>query len=332
MKGGKAAGRQGGRTIHPCRYALLALLFLAGLPACRVAGFSPCRLGAQTSPLTTALRLAQDGRIDSARAFLKQLQQSTPPTDSLYPGILYSSALIAPTAEEVRPLLQRVVVEYPVSPWAEPALIALAQLDYANGDPAAAARTLEKFRLDHATSTLYPIAAVWAARANFEVNDPKAACEWVAAGLPKTGTDATSRAELSALGRKCTAQPAPSPASTTAPEPGAAARPVQASVATTPASPSVAAPAPAPTAPTALPPPPTDRPAGYSVQIVAANSQEVADEILARARSAGFKGVVVKEGGYYKVRLGQYSSRADASTAAAQVKAKLGGSPFVVAP
>src|SRR4029077_17986813 len=98
-------------------------------------------------------------------------------TDSLYPGILYSSALIAPTAEEVRPLLQRVVVEYPFSPWAEPALIALAQLDYANGDPAAAARTLEKFRLDHATSTLYPIAAVWGARANFEANDPKAACE-----------------------------------------------------------------------------------------------------------------------------------------------------------
>ena len=114
-------------------------LFLAALP--------PCHLAAQqASPLTAALRLAQDGRIDSARATLKRMEESTVPTDTLFPGILYSSALVAPTADEVRRQLQRVIVEYPFSPWAEPAMIALAQLDYANGDPAATGRTLEKFR------------------------------------------------------------------------------------------------------------------------------------------------------------------------------------------
>jgi cell division septation protein DedD len=73
-------------------------------------------------------------------------------------------------------------------------------------------------------------------------------------------------------------------------------------------------------------------PDAYRVQIVAANSQEAAGEMLDRAKSAGFSGDIVKEGGYFKVRLGQYATRAEASAAAAKVKAKLGGSPFVVAP
>ena len=54
--------------------------------------------------------------------------------------------------------------------------------------------------------------------------------------------------------------------------------------------------------------------------------------MLDRAKKAGFSGIIVKDGGYFKVRLGEYATRADASAGAAKVKAKLGGSPFVVAP
>ena len=93
-----------------------------------------------------------------------------------------------------------------------------------------------------------------------------------------------------------------------------------------------AATVPAATAPAPRPVDPTARPDAYRVQIVAANSQEAADEMLDRAKQAGFKGVIVKEGGFFKVRLGEYANRAEASAAAAKVKAKLGGSPFVVAP
>jgi rare lipoprotein A len=73
-------------------------------------------------------------------------------------------------------------------------------------------------------------------------------------------------------------------------------------------------------------------PGAYRVQIVAANSQEAADEMLDRAKQAGFKGLIVREGAFYKVRLGEYATRSEATAAAAKVKAKLGGSPFVVAP
>jgi cell division septation protein DedD len=283
------------------------------------------------------------------------MEQSTVPTDTLFPGILYSSALVSPTAEEVRQKLQRVIVEYPFSPWSEPAMIALAQLDYANGDPAAAGRTLEKFRTDHATSSLYAVASLWGARAGFDANDARAACRWVNDGLARVGNDATTRAELVALGRRCPADAAP-PAVATAPV-SAPPSPVAAPVVTPPAAPlsapdSVVKPAtvttatataappadtavkPVPAAPIkpASPPAPAAVPDAYRVQIVAANSQEAADEMLDRARKAGFSGVIVKEGGYFKVRLGQYATRAEASAAAAKVKAKLGGSPFVVAP
>jgi len=295
------------------RDALLVLLLVA---------LAPGGLAAQQqSQLTAALRLAQDGRIDSARATLKRMEQSTVPTDTLFPGILYSSALISPTAEEVRQRLQRVIVEYPFSRWAEPSMIALAQLDYANGDPSGAGRTLEKFRTDHGTSSLYPVAALWGARAGFDVNDSSVACQWVRDGLARGGDDASTRAELVALGRRCTAAATAAVAQAPAPTPAP------------PPPPAAAVPAPRLPAPdTVVRPAVAATPDAYRVQIVAANSQEAADEMLDRARKAGFKGVIVKDGGYYKVRLGEYATRAEASAAAGKVKATLGGAPFVVAP
>jgi cell division septation protein DedD len=292
-------------------------LLLAALP--------PRHLAAQTPSLTAALRLAQDGRIDSARATLKRMEQSTVPTDTLFPGILYSSALIAPTAEDVRQKLQRVIVEYPFSPWSEPSMITLAQLDYANGDPAGVGRTLEKFRTDHATSSLYPVAALWGARAAFDLNDAAAACQWVGDGLTRANSDASTRAELVALSRRCTTGAA---SGTASPPAVAVAPPPQTPPVDTAIKP---APVPEKPAPAAAPPPPTV-PDAYRVQIVAANSREAADEMLDRAKKAGFRGIIVKDGGYFKVRLGEYATRAEAASAAAKVKAKLGGSPYVVAP
>jgi len=305
--------------------SMLLWLLLAALP--------PCRLAAQQqSPLTDALRLAQDGHIDSARAILKRMEQSTVPTDTLFPGILYSSALVAPTADEVRRQLQRVIVEYPFSPWAEPAMIALAQLDYANGDPAATGRTLEKFRTDHASSSLYPVAALWGARAGFDLNDPRAACQWVSEGLARAGGDASTRAELLALSRRCPvtpgtiATPVPAPPAT----PDTIVRPAGDSVMKLNEIPQP--PGPIPVLPRPAPSAGPSVPDAYRVQIVAANTQDAADEMLARAKKAGFSGIVVKDGGFFKVRLGEYATRAEASAAATKVKAKLGGSPFVVAP
>ena len=67
---------------------------------------------AQTDPrLAEAVRLAQEGQSDSARAHVRQLLDATPPGDTLYPQILYTQAMVADNAGEMRRQLQRVAVE-----------------------------------------------------------------------------------------------------------------------------------------------------------------------------------------------------------------------------
>ena len=51
---------------------------------------------------------------------------------------------------------------------------------------------------------------------------------------------------------------------------------------------------------------------------------------IARIKRAGYSAVVVKEAGYLKVRAGGFATREVALTAMGQLKARLGGRPFLV--
>ena len=104
---------------------------------------------AQTDPrLVAAVRAAQEGQGDSARASIQRLLDATAPTDSLYPQILYTQAMVADNAGDMRRALQRVAVEYPTSDWSDDALMRLVQMDYATRSFDAAARNLERLRQD----------------------------------------------------------------------------------------------------------------------------------------------------------------------------------------
>ena len=301
----------------------VSLAVLAGLLA-----FAPARAVAQSDPrVLGALRLAQDGRIDSARVSLSALEKSLVPTDTAYAQLLFAQGLVAPTVDEARQRLQRVVTEYPLSAWSDDAVVRLAQLEYANGDAAAAMRQLEKFHGDYAASPLFPVAAMWASRALLRAKDTLGGCRWVSEGLGRVGQDAATRRELAALQAKCggrmpaQAQP-PVVASADTPS---VVKPVDVSVST----PAPAAPAPAATQPAVSAAQPLA--AGtWRVQIIAAGTAAEADQQLQRAKRAGFEGLVVREGPYHKVRLGSYTTRTAATTAAAKVKAQLGGQPYVV--
>ncbi|HEY9015949.1 MAG TPA: SPOR domain-containing protein, partial [Gemmatimonadales bacterium] len=71
--------------------------------------------------------------------------------------------------------------------------------------------------------------------------------------------------------------------------------------------------------------------AHYRIQITAVRSAATAKSISDQLTSKGFNPVTVEEGGLYKVRVGDYPTKAEAAAAVPGVKAKLGGSPFVVA-
>jgi predicted Zn-dependent protease len=266
-------------------------------------------LCAQSDPrLVEAVRTAQEGRSDSARAVVQRLLAATPPTDTLYPEILYTQAMVAGEAADMRKALQQVAVEYPSSTWADDALLRLVQMDYATRSLEPAARNLEKLKTDYPDSPLLPQASYWAARIYFDQKNPAAACRWLADGMAKTRDNLELQNQLGYLYQRCDFKTADS---------GAAAP-----AASTPDT------AQKPPAPVAAKD--TTR-ARFRVQISAVGTPAAADDVAGKIEKLGYPAVIVRERGLYKVRAGAFPTREAAQAAVGKLKASLGGSPFVVA-
>jgi cell division septation protein DedD len=320
---------------------------------------------AQTDPrLVDAIRQAQEGRGDSARTKVRRLLAATSPTDTLYPQILYTQAMVASEANEMRRQLQRVAVEYSSSSWADDALLRLVQLDYASGNLEGAARNLERIRLDYPGSALLPQASYWAARTYFDQKSPELACRWIADGLARSRGNIELQNQLGYLDQRCagvrpdvarapvdsqpdlagrgtdTAALPPNQAESAPTLPAGSSAAPPPVPAPTPAEPPAAAPGPPPPPP-AEPtrpepaPAPIARPSGpasrYRIQITAVRTPVTAEALVARLKKQGLAPVIVQETGLYKVRVGDYASRSEAAAALPDLQAKLGGSLFVVA-
>ena len=312
----------------------------------------------QTDPrLVQVIRHAQEGQGDSARVKVQRLLRATPPGDTLYPQIVYTQAMVANDAADMRRQLQRVAIEYSSSSWADDALLRLVQLDYASANLDGAARNLDRIRLDYPDSPLIPQAAYWAARTYFDQKKPELACRWIAQGMTASSGNVELQNQLGYLNQRCSqfARATPqardtqasthSPADTpqvTAALPADTARAVlpQMDTARTPPSiatapPSEPAPAqrasPRPDSTPAAKLPPSRAGVRYRVQITAVRSVSTAQSIASKLKSRGFNPITVEEAGLYKVRVGDYATKAEAIAAVPDIKAKLGGSPFVVA-
>jgi len=251
--------------------------------------------------LLDAVRIAQEGASDSARGIVSRLLQATSPADSLYPEALYTLGLISRSVEDMRRSYTRVALEFSVSSWADDALYRLGLLDYASGNLASASRQFERIRNDYPESSLLAATSEWAARALFEQKKPQDACAWIALGREIDGTDIELANRLEFLNGRCLNPPPAPVAADTTPKP---------SPDTTPK--------------------PTAARHGFGVQIGAVNTQAAADKLLGDLKGAGFTAYVVQVGKLYKVRAGPFPDRAKAVDAVARIKARLGGSPFVV--
>src|SRR5439155_1548191 len=164
--GGVTLGWADGRTVG--EMVLLAVMALSTAPT--------VRLSAQSDTVRVAvLRVAQT-RPDSARAMARRLLASLSPQDSVYPGVLFTAGRIAADAATAATNLQRVVVEYGRSVWADSALVLLTQLYFAQGDPAATVQAAERLRRDYPDSPLKPRAEFWGARAYFDLKDDAHGC------------------------------------------------------------------------------------------------------------------------------------------------------------
>jgi DNA polymerase-3 subunit delta len=316
---------------------------------------------AQTDPrLIEVIRNAQEGQGDSARAKVQRLLAATSPGDTLYPQIIYTQAMVASDAAEMRRQLQRVAVEYSSSNWADDALLRLVQLDYASGNLDGAARNLERVRRDYPGSALLPQAAYWAARTYFDQKKSDLACRWIADGLVGSQGNVELQNQLGYLNQRCSSVVAAGPrppadsqsAGVSAAAPDTTTPPTARADTTKHPRSAASVPAPTPAPPSAPPSPPAPtsaRPdtaradsappvgrAGRSVprfriQITAVRTAAAAQSIATKLKARGLRAMTVEEGGLYKVRIGDYATKAEALAAVPEIKAKVGGSPFVVA-
>ena len=304
---------------------LIALSFASGAAA------------AQTDPrLIAAVRAAQEGQGDSARSAVERLLAATQPADSLYPEILYTQAMVANTAADMRRHLQRVVVEHPTSSWVDDALLRLVQMDYATRSFEAAASNLERLRLDFPVTPLLAQAAYWGGRTYFDLKDTTRACRWLADGIARAQADLELQRQLGFMYQRCGAAGQPGGgAADSAKAAGDSATPVADSAAK-PRSDTAAAAKPAADSAArrvadSLPRRPAAPLPRFRVQVAAVATPGAADDAASKAEALGFPAVIVRERGYYKVRAGEFATRKEAQAAAAKLKARMGGSPFVVA-
>lgn len=268
----------------------------------------------EDSRLVAAVRLAQDGKGDSARAIVLDLISSTPQSDTLFPQIIYTMGLVARDASDRSRNFRRVAVEFAGSAWADDALLGLAQEDFAAGRAEASARNVERIRSDYPSSSLLPVAAFWGVRAYFELRNSVEACRWLTQGLALAGEDVELVNQLSFYSPRCATASAEAPPPTSPP-------------ATVPSRTDTAA------TTTSNPVSPPTTPSGggkFTVQVAAASTEPAAEATSNALRTAGYDPHIVREGGFIKVRVGRFATRAEAVAAASQVRAKMGGSPFVV--
>lgn len=267
----------------------------------------PASASAQEDPrLVEAVRVAREGLADSARAMTARLLGSTASGAALYPEILFTVALVAANEQDRRLYLRRVAIEHSTSPWADNALLELAQLEYATGNVEGTVRLVAQLLSDFPASDVTAEAAFWGARAAFDRNDAARACAWLSTGVVAAGTDVELRNRLEFLNLRCQG-------------------PVAAGE-----TPVIPAPAPAPPPP----PPPTTRPSAgpaWYVQVAALGDQVAIDRTVEALRQMGYEPVVLSgPGALRRVVAGRFSTRALAQAEVVRVRSRFGGQPFVI--
>jgi hypothetical protein len=238
--------------------------------------------------------------MDSARVAMRRLLTTLPTSDTTFPEALYFAGVIAADARSVATHLQRVVIEFGRSAWADDALLRLAQLYAAQGDEAATAQAAERLRRDYPDSPLVPRADFVGARAYFSLRDEARGCALIREALDAGLQDVEFRNQLQFYAPRCSTPTQVASTGTPPPRPDSATK-------------SAAG------------------PRTYAVQVLAVRSALQVDEMLTRLKVMGYEARVVRDStGFFKVRVGKYPTREQAQRAQANLRTRLGGQPFVV--
>ena len=322
-------------------------------------GASPTRSSASAtdSVYQRARRLVSEGDGAAGRAIVDSILRASAEGAPVYGDALFWRGALAETAADAERDYRRVIVEYPLSRYADDALLSLAELEQARGDRSAAFQHLQRFVREHPMGPARARAGLAAARLAFEQRDLTRGCAMIAdARLSAGSTDVELKNQIDYHGSRCPSTPATAAAT---PAPATAAPSVRPSgsptVATSPppSSPSsgaVTGPASASTAPNVTAPrradtvtsrasaaarsAPTDSPPAakesttresaphgiWTIQLAAYNTRPDAEALVRKLAARGVKARISGDAKPFRVRLDYYDTRQDAAGRVAELK------------
>ncbi|MBV9879138.1 MAG: SPOR domain-containing protein [Gemmatirosa sp.] len=287
--------------------AALALAAFAGLARAQPPSAPD---SANLAQFARARRLVSDGNGAVGRALVDTLLAAAVPGTPGYAEALYWRATLAERAADGERDYRQLAVEYPASPRAADALVRLAQLDLARGQPATARDHLTRLLRDHTDAPTRARAHYWLARASLDAGDARGACGALneAAGETEPGGE-LARQVVALRGRvpRCTLTVAVGGQAAVGVQRAAPAAPIDST--------------------RSAPPVPRPSSAGrFTVQVSAYDSRPGAEALAARLVKRGFEARVTSGGTPdtppFRVRIGRYATRAEAIAAQRELKAK----------
>src|SRR4051812_41026459 len=155
-----------------------------------------------------AQALVSDGNGAAGRALIDSVLAATPTNAPLYPQGLFWRATLASNAADAESDYKHIVIDYPLAPQAEDALLRLAQLELARGDRDGALGHLQRIPRDYPRSKSLARASYWTARVMFEKNDIPNACIANTSALSQAGADEIElRNQIQYQGQRCPSTP-----------------------------------------------------------------------------------------------------------------------------
>lgn len=264
-----------------------------------------------------------EGNGTLGRALVDSLLKRAEEGTTAYGDALYWHGALAETAADAERAYRRVIVEYPLSHYADDALLAIVELEQARGDRAGALAHLQRFVREHPVSPARGVAALAAARLAFEQRDTRAGCSLISdARSSAAAADVELRNQIDYFGARCTGMTADASAPVTTTTPIAPARD-SAPAAPAPKkgvaeTPTKVAPVPAPAASPAR----TAAPASAKAQSKPSPVKTVASEPVPAPATSSKTEPTTKARGIYTIQLAAYGTRADADALVAKLSAR----------
>ncbi len=256
------------------------------------------------SVFVRAQRMVSDGNPARGRALVDSMLRTSRRGSPAYAEALFWRATLAATSQRSEQDYRQLIVEYPLYARTGDVLLRLAQLELLRGNRDAAVVHLRRIQTEHPEFGNQAAASYWLSRVLFEKNDVPGACTAIAdAKRLVKEDDVELKNQIDYQGQQCAGVPT-----------SEAMAPV------------AAAPDPTPVAKTAIPEPLEENPSAsnatgvYSVQVAAYNRMADAISLSSKLSKRGFAVRVDGAKAPYRVRIGKYATRAEATAAQQRIK------------